>query len=210
MSAFVAVSRRTAGTGRCLKAVGGPHGGRECCPSGRKTRAIVVLHLCNTCVNLTCGRKSWPVVCHDIEVRCTLVDSIVAPREINELIHQLEIELCRGRFIALSCRLRPSPTLKNSNSRTRSGAERPATPPRATYSALRPIGISFRMERAVSILIRPSARPVDRERHMKRDGTMERPGFYDERTRPEPSTPRSRYPGSITGSLEPVDGMARC
>jgi len=123
--------------------------------------------------------------------------------------HQSGIESCRGRFTDLNRRPRRLPMQNYSKAQMRFGASHRPTPHKATYLALRPIGITYRMVSVASISIPWSALLPEVGVPLMHGGILEPRAFYKEPTLLEQFAPLSSCQDSLTGSHKPLDGAMR-
>ncbi len=130
------------------------------------------------------------------------------PPESISLSNQSGIESCRGRFTELSRRPRRLPMQNNSKAQMRFGANHRQTQRKATYPALRHIGITCRMASAASISIRLSALLPVEEAHLTHGGILEPMASCQEQTPLERFSPQSRCQDSLTGSYKFLDGQS--
>src|SRR5438445_575892 len=96
-----------------------------------------------------------------------------------------------------------------SKAQMRFGASLRPTLRKATYLALRRIGITYQAASVVSNLTPLLIRHQTPEVLLTHAGTMEPMAFYNEPTLREPFTPQSRYQGSLMGSHDSLTGQSR-
>ena len=140
---------------------------------------------------------------------CTTLTWFLLNRRVLTLSNQSGIESCRGRFTDLNRRLRQLPMQNYSKAQMRFGASQRPTHRKATYLALRPIGITCRMVSAASISIPWSALLREVGAPLMHGGILEPRAFYKEPTLLEQFAPLSSCLDSLTGSHNPLDGAIR-
>lgn len=122
------------------------------------------------------------------------------------LRNQSGIELCRGRFIDLSRLPRRSTMRDYSKLLMKFGVSLQPIRRKATYLALRRIGITCRTASAASNLTPPLIRRQTPEVPLRRAGTTGPMVFCNEPTLREQIMPLSRYRGSLVGSHNSLAG----
>ena len=148
----------------------------------------------------------WLIKCR---IECQ-VDLVPTRLEIAILTNgQSGIESCRGLFIGLNRPLlRRSPMPSSNKLQMRFGANLAPTRCRATYPALRRIGISYRPVRGGLSSTPLSVRRPIPGHPSTRDGILERLAFYSEPTPREQFLLQSRYQGSLMGSHDSLTGRS--
>jgi hypothetical protein len=146
----------------------------------------------------------WSISCK----RHGQVDLVLAQSESATLSNQSGIESCRGRFTELSRPPRRQPMRSANKVQMRFGASLPPTRRKATYLALRRIGITYQPASAASNLTPLLIRRQTPEVLLTRVGIMEPMVFYNEPTLREQFMPRFRYQGSLMGSHDSLTGRS--
>ena len=125
------------------------------------------------------------------------------------LSDQSGIESCRGLFTDLSRRPKRPAMQSSSKVQTRFGVSLRPTRRKATYLALRRIGITCRTASVASNSIPPSTTRQIAEVRLTRAGILEPVACYNEPMLVEQFAPQSRYRDSLTGSHKLFDGTIR-
>ena len=171
----------------------------RCCP-GSDTRNRELGH----CFYVAELPHIWPISCR----KDRQVGLVLAQSESAALSNQPGIESCRGRSIESRRLPKRLPMRSFSRAQMKSGARPLPTPARVTHLVLRHTEVACHLadEELNSTLLSPTRLILGRP--LRHDGILELLACYNEPTRREPFSPRSRYQGSLMGSHDSLTGRS--